>query len=147
MSNIVQYTLLSTLFFLVWRLIATGVYPDPAMDPTAANNHPKYRSNVSLDWEEVKDNYTFSISDSDSAMLAKEVSLPKNEFLFQAMMSGDFPNLEQARESVESRTDVYFGTKVQYNATARCSVKLCDSNANTDVQISTDAAEVRDIKK
>ena len=55
----VQYTLLSILFFLVWRLITIGVYPDPAMDPTAAKNHLKYRSNVSPDWEGVKDNYTF----------------------------------------------------------------------------------------
>ena len=115
------------------------------MDPTAAKNHPKYKSNISLNWGGVKDNYTFSISDSDAAMLAREVTLLTIEFLLEAMVSGDFPNLELAREFVKSRTDVSFGTKVPHNATARRSVKLGGSNGNTDVQISTDTAEVRDI--
>ena len=63
------------------------------MNPTAAQDDPKYKSNISLDWEEVKDEYMFSISEFDAAMLAREVTLPTIEFLLEMMGNGDLPLL------------------------------------------------------
>ena len=57
-----QYTLLSILFFSVAHLIRLGVYPDPQMEPEASYAHPPYKSNVGLDWGEVKEDYEFKIT-------------------------------------------------------------------------------------
>ena len=84
----------------------------------------------------------FSISEFDAAMLAREVTLPTIEFLLEMMGNGNLPLLAHAKESVESRGDISFGTKVPHNVTARHSVKLREPSLDADVQISTDASGI-----
>ena len=149
----VQYTLLSILFYNVAYLISIGVYPDPTLSPTEALEKSTYRNpDNGRDWSSVMSEYEFELTDEDSAMLAREVTLPTIQFVLDAMTDakGGFPTLEEARAFLTARDDISFGTKVPHNATARRSVKLPDEDLTAEaaaVQVSTDAGEVTNIQE
>lgn len=139
LKGYVQYTLLSIIFYNVAYLISIGVYPDPTLGPDEAYESTKYKSpDNDLMWFEVSEEYTFEITPKDSAMLAREVTLPTIQFVLESMSEGDFPLQEDAKQFLASRTDLTFGTKVPQNATARRSVKLQEN-------ISTDTGQVTGI--
>jgi len=81
-----QYTMLLLMYYSVDLLIENKLYPDPKLAPQEA--WEKCYSHVGKDWEEEKDNYTFTISTEDAKMIASEVTLPSIELILEMLQNG-----------------------------------------------------------
>jgi len=94
--------------------------------------------------------FEFCISNKDSDVLAKEVTMPTIQFVLEVMANnedGGFPTYANTKSFLSSRDNSGFGTAVPHNATARRSIKLQHSSSIDNVQISTNTGAVSNIDK
>ena len=129
-----QFTLLAIVFFSVQYLINLGVYPDPKKLFEEVYKDLKLLDNHRLDWFDVKDDFEFSISEEDSLLLLREVTLPSIEFVLEAMSDGTLPNLDAAKKFLASTQSL--SSKLPNSATARRSVQTLPTE-HTDVTSQT----------
>jgi hypothetical protein len=115
-------------------LINLGVYPDPKKPFEEAYKDPKLLNNHRLDWFVVKDDFEFSISEEDSLLLLREVTLPSIEFVLEAMSDGTLPNLDAAKKFLASTQSL--SSKLPNSATACRSVQTLPTE-HTDVTSQT----------
>jgi hypothetical protein len=139
-----QFTLLAMSYYPVEYLICLGIYPDPAKNPEEAYSDPKYLSNEGHLWEEVKDDYHFSITKEDANLMLSEVTLPCIQYVLDAKSDGSLPTLAQAKEFITSVTSTAtFEKQIPTSATKRRSMRT-DAPDNGDVTSSVVAHDVRD---
>jgi hypothetical protein len=91
MKGYVQYIMLLIIFYSAATLILLGAYPDPEMNPVDTCNDHRVKSGASLDWGEAKEDYSFHITETDAAMLAREMASPTIKFVLKVLANGDFP--------------------------------------------------------
>lgn len=136
-AGFMQFIMMSLLYYPPTTLIKLRIYPDPRN-----NNYDAAISNCisrdRFDWDEVKEDYKFSITKEDALLLAAEVTLPSIQYVLDLMKDGSLPSLESARTYVEGEGNTTINTKIPHSAIARRTVAEAADDVIAQIDLDED---------